>query len=164
MASGITYHVLPSAEDEQVNFIKPHLREATIMITAARTPGKKAPLLLDEDSLRFLPHDSVVVDLAASNGGNVAGTMCEQTITAERGIFIRSVSGYPKAEPRTSSEAYAQCVFSLLTEIMSPKGDIIFENELVQEIWVTHKGQRHDSLYEKFDESEASSLRLRSKL
>ncbi len=162
-AAGITYHVLPTAE-QQIDFIKPYLIEATLVVTAARTPGKKAPLLIDEESLRFLPHNAVVVDLAASNGGNVAGTMCEQTITVEKGISIRNVSGYPKAESRASSETYAQCVFSLLTEIMSPEGDISFENEWVQEIWVTHERQRHDSLYEKFDDSNANSLMLKFKL
>ena len=162
-AAGITYHVLPSAE-QQIDFIKPYLPEATLVITAARTPGKKAPLLIDKESLRYLPHKSVVVDLAASNGGNVAGTMCEQTITVEKGVSIRNVSGYPKAEPKSSSEAYAQCVFSLLTEIMSPEGDISFKNEWVQEIWVTHEGKRHNSLYEKFDDSDGNSLRVMSKL
>ena len=36
----------------------------TIVITAARIPGKKAPLLIDEGSLKLLPPKSVVVDLA----------------------------------------------------------------------------------------------------
>ncbi|WP_226905661.1 hypothetical protein [Legionella antarctica] len=162
-ASGMTYYVLPDA-DEEVNFIKPHLAEETIVITAARTSGKKAPLLIDEESIRLLPHNAVVVDLAVSNGGNVTGSKSDQVINIAKGISIINVSGYPKAEPRFSSEAYAQCVVSLIIEIMSPEGDMLFENDLVQEIWVTHEGQRHDSLYEKFDESEASSLKLMAKL
>lgn len=162
-AAGITYYVLPSAE-EQVDFIKPYLRETTLVITAARIPGKKAPLLIDEDGLIFLPNKAVVIDLAASNGGNVARTQCENTITIENGITIRNVSGYPKAEPKASSEAYAQCVFSLITEIMSPEGDISFENELVQEIWVTHGGELHRSLYDGFGGAKVGDLQLRAKL
>ncbi|CAM2770998.1 hypothetical protein LEWO105114_02135 [Legionella worsleiensis] len=157
--AGITYYVLPT-DELQVDFIKPHLLEATILITAARTPGKKAPLLIDEESLKFLPRNAVIVDLAASNGGNVAGTKSERTITIENGISIRNVSGYPKSEPRASSEAFAQCVFSLLSEIMKPEGDVSFGNELVQEIWVTHEGHRNNSLYDGFDESKTSSIKL----
>ena len=161
-ATGITYHVLPTAEEQQVDFIKPHLTEATMVIAAARTPGKKAPLLLDKDSLSLLPPNAVVVDLAISNGGNVAESKHDQIINIENGVSIINVSGYPKAEPRASSEAYAQCVYSLLTEIMSSEGNVLLENELVQEIWVTHEGQRHDSLYEKFDKSDANSMSLKS--
>lgn len=151
-AGGITYYLLPEAE-KQVSYIQSHLAEETIVITAARTPGKKAPLLIDEESLNRLPHNAIVIDLAASNGGNVTGTKCEQTLTVANGVSIRSVSGYPKTEPRSSSEAYAQCVVSLLTEIMSAEGDLSFENKLVQEIWVTHDGQRNDLLYDAFDGS-----------
>jgi len=157
-AAGINYYVLPDTA-KQISFIRPYLTEATLVITAARTPGKKAPLLLDEESLNFLPSHAIVIDLAASNGGNVAGTQCEQIITIKNGISIRSVSGYPKAEPRASSEAYAQCVYSVLTEIMSPTGNVSFENKLVQEIWVTHEKHRHESLYDRFDELEETDLK-----
>lgn len=67
-----------------------------------------------------------MVDLAVSNGGNVIGSKSNQIITAANDITIMKVSGYPKTEPRPSSEAYAQCVLSLLTEIMSPNGDVSF--------------------------------------
>ena len=150
-AAQITYHVLPNAE-KQVDFIKPYLAEATLVITAARTPGKKAPLLLDEDSLSLLPSQAVVVDLAISNGGNIVGSKHDQIINIANGVSLINVSGYPKTEPRASSEVYAQCVVNLLTEIMSPNGEVSFKNALVQELWVTHKAQRHDSLYEVFDD------------
>jgi len=149
---GITYHVLPEAE-KQVDFIKSFLTEETLVITAARIPGKKAPLLLDENSLRCLPPHAVVVDLAISNGCNVQGSRHDQIIRLENDILLVNVSGYPKAEPRNSSEAYSQCVVSLLTEIMSPGGDVSFENKWVQELWVTHEGYRHDALFGDFDEA-----------
>ncbi len=145
---GIAYYVLP--EKNQINFIKDYLYEATIVITAARTPGKKAPLLINKESLSLLPSNAVVVDLAVSNGGNVIGSQHDQIITAENNVSIINVSGYPKLEPVSSSEIYAQCVVNLLTEIMSPQGDVSFENDRVQEIWVTHKGQRRSSLYTAF--------------
>ncbi|KTD38580.1 NAD(P) transhydrogenase subunit alpha [Legionella nautarum] len=158
-AKGITYYVLPEAE-KQVDFIKSFLTEETLVITAARTPGKKAPLLLDESSLRRLPPHTVVVDLAISNGCNVLGAKHDQIIRLENDVLLVNVSGYPKAEPRNSSEAYSQCVVSLLTEIMSPRGDVSFENKWVQELWVTHEGQRHDALYDDFDEAKTCRAKL----
>ncbi len=149
-AAGITYSVLPEAE-KQMDFIKSYLAEETIVITAARTPGKKAPLLINEEGLSLLPSNAVVVDLAISNGGNVTGSKYDQVIHLENGVSLINISGYPKTEPRASSEVYAQCVVSLLTEIMTPEGDVSFENEFVQELWVTHEGERHDSLYDEFN-------------
>ncbi len=160
---GITYQVIPQSTNE-VNFIRPYLTQATLVITAARTPGKKAPLLIDEKSLKYLPEKAVIVDLAASNGGNVSGTHSEHTIIAANNVLIRSVSGYPKLEPANSSEIYAQCVYRLLTEMMSPAGEISFYNQFVQEIWVTHNKQRHDALYAQFEQQKESSSRLRCRL
>jgi len=150
-ADGIIYRTIPS-HYEEVDFLKSYLPDETLIITAARTPGKKAPLLLDESSLALLPHNAVIVDLAVSNGGNVVGSKADQIVTLSNGIMIMNVSGYPKTEPKSSSEAYASCVFHLLTEIMSPSGEVSFENELVKEIWVTHEGKLHDSLYSEYDE------------
>jgi NAD/NADP transhydrogenase alpha subunit len=99
-----------------------------------------------------------VVDLAISNGGNVTGSKHDQIINLANGVSTINVSGYPKTEPRSSSEVYSQCVFSLLAEIMSLEGDISFENELVQEIWVTHERQRHNSLYDDFDDGHGFRL------
>lgn len=151
---GITYFVLP--QEHQANFIREHLVDETILITAARTPGKKSPLLIDVESLKILPSDAIVIDLAISNGGNVIGSKYDQIIKLDNGVTLMNVSGYPKKEPTTSSETYAQCVISLLTEIMTPEGEVSFENKLVQEIWVTHNGQRHDSLYDDFAEPDTT--------
>ena len=106
----IAYQVMPHSINE-VAFIRPYLAQATLIITAARAPGKKAPLLMDEKSLKCLPGKAVIVDLAASNGGDVSGTRSEHTVTVANNVLIRNVSGYPKLEPANSSEIYAQCVY-----------------------------------------------------
>lgn len=80
----------------------------------------------------------------------VFGSKHDQVIALENEVLLVNVSGYPKTEPRASSEIYAQCVFNLLTEIMSPAGELWFEHDLVQEIWVTHNKARHASLYNEF--------------
>ena len=120
-AAGIQYFVLPVVE-KQISFIQEHLTEETIVMTAARTPGRKCPVLIDEKSLSILPSSAVVVDLAISNGGNVVGSKYDQIIAVGNDVSIINTSGYPKKEPRPSSETYAECVASLLMEIMSPEG------------------------------------------
>lgn len=87
------------------------------------------------------------------------GSKHDQIIALENGVTIMNVSGYPKREPKASSEVYAQCVVNLLTDIMTPGGDVSFDNELIQEIWVTHEGQRHNSLYDEFSNNTSMQLK-----
>lgn len=149
-AAKITYRIIPDTTNA-VDFIRQHLPESTLVITAARVPGEKAPLLIDEKSLDYLPAQAIIVDLAVSNGGNVAGSKSDQTIITDHGVLIVNISGYPKKEPRIASESYAQCVYNLLTEILSPSGEMSFENPWVEELWVTHKKQRNEALYNRFN-------------
>lgn len=128
-AAGIVYHVLP--EVDQGVFIRARLGNETIIITAARTIGKKAPLLIDAVGLEVLPEKAVIVDLSAGEGGSVLGSKEDQLVIIDRDISIINVSGYPKAEPKAASEAYAQCIVNLLLEVMSPRGEINLENALL---------------------------------
>ncbi|WP_367606828.1 hypothetical protein [Legionella sp. W05-934-2] len=85
-----------------------------------------------------------------SNGGNVVGSRHDQLIRQDNGLSLLNVSGYPKREPKRASEAYANCVYHLLTEIMSPDGTVDFDNKWVQEIWVTHNKQTNNKIYNEY--------------
>ncbi|MEO8401723.1 MAG: hypothetical protein ABI597_07995 [Gammaproteobacteria bacterium] len=50
------------------------------------------------------------------------------------------------------------------TFIMTLTGNVSFENDLLNEMWVTHDKKRHDSIYDKFDKIAEHSLKLRAKL
>lgn len=142
----ITYHVLPQLEQDQAKFIRSHLSKETIVISAARSPRLKAPILIDQENLNALPEYAIVIDLAVSEGGNVVGSMRDKVVMAAKNVSIVNISGYPKAEPRETSEVYAQCMVNFITDVISPSGDIFLENELLRECWVTHNGRRNSSL------------------
>lgn len=142
--AGILYHVLPEPP-HQVKFIRQYLKKETIVITAARTPGERAPLLIDEESLTVLPKGAVIIDLTVNEGGSVVGGKRDQVVVSN-GVSIVHVSGYPKAEPRIASEAYANCMINLLWEVLSPEREIQLDHELLRECWVTHDGKCNPSL------------------
>ena len=143
-AAGIIYHILPEPTS-RVKFIRNYLREETIVITAVRTPGVRAPLLIDEESLSVLPKGAVIIDLTVNEGGSVVGGKSDQVVVSN-GVSIVHVSGYPKAEPKLASEAYAECMINLLVEVLSPRGEILFDHSLLRECWVTHDGKYNSSL------------------
>ena len=128
-AAGITYHVLPLTD--QAAFIRAHLSQETIIITAAGSTGERAPLLIDTASLAILSPNAVIVDLSNGQGGNVVGSKKDEMVITNRGISIINVSGYPKAEPKDASEAFAQCMVNLLLEVMAPDGEIFWNNPLL---------------------------------
>jgi H+-translocating NAD(P) transhydrogenase subunit alpha len=129
-ANGIAYYVLP--ETDQSAFIRKHLSNETIIITAARSVGKRSPLLIDAAGLAALPERAVVVDLSTGEGGNVLESKEDQVIIVDRDISIINVSGYPKTEPKAASETFAQCIANLLLEVMVP-GEIHLENPLLSQ-------------------------------
>jgi H+-translocating NAD(P) transhydrogenase subunit alpha len=145
-AAGSLYHILPDPPN-QIKFIRPYLKKETIVITAARTPRVKAPLLIDEESLSVLPKGAVIIDLAVNEGGNVVGSKSDQVVIKD-GVFLAHVSGYPKAEPKEASEAYANCLARLLAEVLSPRGELNLTHDLLKECWLTHRGKRNLSLFE----------------
>lgn len=139
--AGIVYYVLPA--NDQSAFIRAHLSNQTIIITAARSVGEKAPLLIDAAGLAVLPEKTVIVDLSAGEGGSVAGSKEDAVTVTDRDISIINVSGYPKAEPKAASEEFAQCMVNLLLEVMAPDGEMYLEHALLKQLFKNpaHKNQ-----------------------
>jgi NAD/NADP transhydrogenase alpha subunit/aspartate/methionine/tyrosine aminotransferase len=85
-----------------------------VIITAAKHGSEKAPCLLPAETLERLPGNTVVVDLNATRGGNVAGSQVDRYLQTDNGVWICNSSNYPNAEPAESSSAYAACLVSTL--------------------------------------------------
>jgi len=62
--------------------------EVDIIITTALIPGRKAPVLVNQDMLDVMKQGSVCVDLAAANGGNVAQPKANEIVTTSNGVKI----------------------------------------------------------------------------
>lgn len=74
---------------EKVNeVLHQEMMDADIIITTAKIPGKKAPILIEERTITAMKHGAIVVDLAAENGGNTPLTEKGKTITTNNGVTI----------------------------------------------------------------------------
>ena len=76
--------------------------DVDVIITTALIPGRKAPVLVNEEMLSVMKAGSVCVDLAAANGGNVAQTKPDEIITTANGV---TVIGYTDLPSRLASTA-----------------------------------------------------------
>ena len=73
-AGGYAVEQTEEYKQKQAELIQQHAKGADVIICTAQIPGRKAPLLVKQDTLENMKRGSVVVDLAASTGGNCAMT------------------------------------------------------------------------------------------
>ena len=114
-----------------------------IVITTANVPGRKSPILLDEAAVAGMKPGSVILDMAAANGGNVIGTRSGEKVRTENGVLINGPLDLAGALPAQSSQLYSQNLVNLL-KLMTPGKDgelvIDLEDEIVRGIAVSIDG------------------------
>ena len=77
--------------------------DVDVIITTALIPGRKAPVLVNQEMLDVMKPGSVLVDLAAANGGNVAQTVADEVFTTDNGVTIIGYTDLPSRLASTSS-------------------------------------------------------------
>lgn len=117
-----------------------HLSAADVVITTALIPGRKAPILVDDDMVQAMPEGSVIVDLAVEMGGNVEGSVAGETVI-KHGVSIIGDSNLPGHCPRDASQMFGRNVGSFL-ELIIKEGALNpdWEDECVVGTCVTHDG------------------------
>ena len=104
-------------------------KDVDIIIATALIPGKPAPLLITADMVRSMKQGSVIVDLAAEQGGNCALTELHKKVTRD-GVTIIGYDNLPSRLATQSSQLYASNIFHLLVELTPEKnGQIIINAE-----------------------------------
>jgi len=121
--------------------IAEYLPRTDVVIATAQIFGKRAPLLITEEMVQIMPRGSVIVDLAAEQGGN-----CELTIpgmTVERNsVIIHGENDLPSSLSHHTSEMFSRNVTALLFEIIkNGEIDINLEDEVVRGALLTHEGR-----------------------
>jgi NAD(P) transhydrogenase subunit alpha len=93
------------------------------VITTARIPGKKAPLLVSADVVRKMRTGSVIVDLAAEEGGN-----CELTepgkIVEKHGVTIVGLVDIPAMVPTDASAVYARNIYNVVKQLYPKEAEL----------------------------------------
>ncbi len=102
--------------------------KADIIITTAQIPGKKAPILITEEMIRSMRRGSVIVDLAASTGGNTPLTKNRETVESE-GVKIIGDSNLPATMPSDASKLYGKNILNFLQLIINKEGALILDTE-----------------------------------
>ncbi|GGB76682.1 NAD(P) transhydrogenase subunit alpha [Knoellia flava TL1] len=103
--------------------------DVDIVITTALIPGRPAPRLLDEDMVASMKPGSVIVDMAAANGGNVAGSVADQKVVTPNGVTILGYTDLPARLPSQASQLFGTNLVNLL-KLLTPEKDGHLELDL----------------------------------
>lgn len=117
------------------------LPKVDVVISTAQVFGKRAPVLLTRDMIEQMRRGSVIVDLAAEQGGNCELTQPGQTIT-HNGVTIIGAVNLPATIPYHASQMYAKNLVTLVQHLY-PKGNPQpdFNDEIVKGCCITRNGE-----------------------
>ncbi|BBX89676.1 Re/Si-specific NAD(P)(+) transhydrogenase subunit alpha [Mycolicibacterium boenickei] len=97
-------------------------KDVDIIITTALIPGKPAPRIITGDMVASMKAGSVIVDMAAANGGNVEGTVKDQAIVTDNGVTIIGYTDLAGRLPAQASQLYGTNLVNLL-KLLTPDKD-----------------------------------------
>ena len=138
------YAVEQSAEfiERQKQKIAESVAKADVIISTAQIPGKKAPILITDEMLASMKNGSVIVDLAASSGGNTSQTRNNEQINYN-GVTIVGNSNLPSLMPSDASKLYGKNICNFLQLIIDKEGalNLNFEDDIVKGTCIVHEGK-----------------------
>jgi H+-translocating NAD(P) transhydrogenase subunit alpha len=119
-------------------------KDVDIIITTALIPGKPAPRIITGDMVASMKPGSVIVDMAASNGGNVEGTVKDQAVVTDHGVTIIGYTDLAGRLPSTASQLYGTNLVNLL-KLLTPEKDgkliLDFEDVVQRSVTVIRDGE-----------------------
>lgn len=125
--------------NKQKQLIHEHAVKSDVVICTAQIPGKKAPLLVQKHTVEAMKAGSVIIDLAASTGGNCELTENGKTVE-KHGIIIVGNSSYPSEMPSDASRMFGNNLINFLKLIIDEDGGLKldFQDRIVSETCIVH--------------------------
>jgi len=138
-AGGYAVEQTDEFKARQAQAIHDQAVKSDVVICTAQIPGRKAPLLLKKETVEAMKPGSVIIDLAASTGGNCELTKDNETIV-HNGIKIIGNSQFPTDMPTDASRMYGKNMINFLKLIITKEGalNLNWEDDIVKGTAVTH--------------------------
>jgi NAD(P) transhydrogenase subunit alpha len=140
-AGGYAVELSPEALKRGRDLVAKRAKDADLVITTAQVPGRKAPLMLDEDAVRGMKAGAIIVDLAAPTGGNTALTRPGEN-TVVNGVAILAPLNLAATVPLHASQLYARNVAAFLKLLVGEGGALTvnLDDDVVAGTCAVHDG------------------------
>jgi proton-translocating NAD(P)+ transhydrogenase subunit alpha len=141
-AGGYAKELSEDTHRREMELLHQHAALNDVIITTALIPGKPAPVLITEEMVKDMQPGSVIIDLAAENGGNC--TLTEPGGDVVRyGVRVLGPLNLPSTMPFHASQMYAKNIFNLLGLLVNKEAQLAlnFEDEIVAGTCITRDGE-----------------------
>ncbi len=142
-AGGYATEMSEEYQKAQAELVSGHIAKQDIVITTALIPGRPAPRLISDAQIASMRPGSVIVDLAASAGGNVDGTEPDKVVR-KHGVSIIGASNLARTLAADASALFARNLYNFLSAFWDKeKGGPVLpdDDEIVTGIRLTHGGK-----------------------
>jgi NAD(P) transhydrogenase subunit alpha len=138
---GYAKEVGEDTQAQQHAALAPFVAEADMVITTAQIPGRPAPLLITDEMVAQMQPGSVIVDMAAGSGGNVAPSRPDEMVDVN-GVHVYGPTNLAATIPHDASRMYARNLVALLERLKRDDGvDVDLNDEIVGGTTITHGGE-----------------------
>nr|WP_320021639.1 NAD(P) transhydrogenase subunit alpha [uncultured Draconibacterium sp.] len=138
-AGGYAVEQTEEYKKKQQDRINEVAAKSNVVICTAQIPGRKAPLLIPKEAVDAMKPGSVIIDLAASTGGNCELTKNDE-IVEYKGVSIIGQSNYPAQKPVDASRMFGKNVLNFMKLMIGEEGklNLNFEDDIVKGTCITH--------------------------
>jgi NAD(P) transhydrogenase subunit alpha len=143
-AAGYAKPMSAEYQAKQAALTAEHIKKQDIVITTALIPGRKAPVLVTAEMIATMKPGSVIVDLAAEQGGNTPLTKPDEVVTTANGVTIMGYTNLPARLASDTSSLYARNLFNFVSLIVDKKTGALalnWDDEIVKGAGVTRDGE-----------------------
>jgi NAD(P) transhydrogenase subunit alpha len=141
-AAGYAKPMSAEYQAKQAALVAEHVKKQDIVITTALIPGRAAPKLLSAEHVASMKPGSVILDMAVEQGGNVAGSAPDETVTTPNGVTILGRTNLPGRVAADATALYARNLLSFAGLLMKD-GQLApdFDDEILKGALLTRGGQ-----------------------
>ena len=133
----------PEFIEKEMQLFREQASEVDIVITTALIPGRPAPKLWPAEMVSLMKPGSVVVDLAAEQGGNCDLTEAGKIIESGNGVKIVGYTDFPSRMATQSSTLYATNIRHMLDDLTPEKDGVLnvnMEDDVIRGATICHEG------------------------
>ena len=146
---GYAKEVSEEYKKKQGLLIEETIKKMDIVISTALIPEKKAPILISKNMVENMMPGSVIMDLAAQNGGNCELTECDEIIT-HNNIIIDGRSNLPSTMSTDASQLYSKNVYNFLSHLYKNDNKLNLEDEITSGSILLNNGTVCNKIVEQF--------------
>ena len=139
-AGGYAKEMTPEQQAKQRQLVADRLKQSDVVVSTAMVPGRKAPILIPEATVREMKPGSVIVDLAAEMGGNCELTQAGADVV-RHGVTILGPVNLAASLPVHASQMYSRNISALLTHLVKDQAlNLDFEDEITRDTCLVRAG------------------------